>query len=136
MDSPKLCEINDLGWRNVSCSLCLFRFVICPSCWRGQRYCSNKCKEYCKRVQHRKSQKKYSETLGFKDDRKLYQKQYREILKQRQCAPSENLSMTTQLKYSAPNVTDPTSMNSKILVTGDLLQQVCHFCHRIWSGDG
>ena len=137
MDSPKLCTQEVSGWRRLNCSRCLMVFYICPPCWRGQRYCSIACQSHCKRSQHRKAQKKYSQTVGFKEDRKLYQRQYRKLPIANQGSlsldgPIEKLLPVNQKSF----VTDPSSTIFKKPVIEEKLQRTCLFCGRIWSGDG
>lgn len=44
----------------IGCSCCGTIFVICKSCYRNQKYCSDECREAGYRENHRRAQKKYS----------------------------------------------------------------------------
>jgi len=46
----------------VSCRRCDRTFYICQSCWRGQAYCCNACRQTSQREAHRFAQKKYRQT--------------------------------------------------------------------------
>ncbi len=48
--------------REVNCRWCGEIFYICRSCWRGQAYCSDQCREAGKRKTRREAQKRYRET--------------------------------------------------------------------------
>jgi hypothetical protein len=47
----------------VACRRCARIFYICRSCWRGQAYCCDACRQTSQREAHRRAQKKYRQTL-------------------------------------------------------------------------
>lgn len=48
--------------REVKCHWCDIFFCVCWSCWRGQAYCSDKCRRAGRCHAHRMAQKRYRET--------------------------------------------------------------------------
>jgi hypothetical protein len=46
----------------VSCRRCARIFYICQTCWRGQAYCCDACRQTSQREAHRLAQKKYRQT--------------------------------------------------------------------------
>lgn len=46
----------------IECRLCGIRFCVCRRCWRGQRYCSETCRNAARREQHREAQRRYRRT--------------------------------------------------------------------------
>ena len=45
--------------RVVCCGWCHLFFCVCRSCWRGQAYCSNKCRQASQKYAHREAQRRY-----------------------------------------------------------------------------
>lgn len=131
MDEPKHCSGVKEFWRVRHCARCQLWFVICPPCWRGQKYCSIRCQQIIKKVQHRKSQRKYAETPGFKEYRSEYQKQYRLEIKNGPHSPPSK-----QEHSRAQVVTDATSNHLKTSVIEIKTRCVCHFCGRRRIEDG
>lgn len=98
------------------CGFCGFRFWICKSCWRGQKYCSQSCKDQAKRNRHKQAQLKYSKTPWFKEDRKVYQRDYRH---------KKQASVQTQdivIRCQKSNVTDLSSNSEFLDVTADVME--------------
>jgi len=48
--------------REIQCPWCGKLFCICRSCWRGQRYCSDACRQAARRKAHRQAQQRYRRT--------------------------------------------------------------------------
>jgi len=46
----------------VSCRCCGRLFCVCRCCWRGQRYCCDRCRESARQKAHRESQRRYRQT--------------------------------------------------------------------------
>jgi hypothetical protein len=46
----------------IPCRNCGFRIVICRSCWRGQAYCSDACRESRQRRLHCQAERLYRQT--------------------------------------------------------------------------
>ena len=46
----------------VECKECGFIFRICRRCWRGQVYCSERCRVERKRRNHREAERRYRQT--------------------------------------------------------------------------
>jgi len=62
---------------SLECCWCEKPFVVCRSCWRGQRYCSKGCSKLGSQRSHRKAQKKYSQTPKGKISQRARQQTYR-----------------------------------------------------------
>lgn len=48
--------------KRIECKRCSIDFFVCHSCWRGQAYCSEDCRDAARREAHRKAQQKYRQT--------------------------------------------------------------------------
>ena len=46
----------------IECRWCGKCFCICRRCWRGQCYCSEKCRDAARREAHREAQRRYRKT--------------------------------------------------------------------------
>jgi hypothetical protein len=46
----------------VCCGWCEANFCVCQRCWRGQVYCSDRCRESGRRRVHREAQRRYRKT--------------------------------------------------------------------------
>ena len=60
-------------------------FYICCHCYRGQRYCSSRCREKSRRQQRREANRRYERSLGpeGREDHRARQREYRQRLKRR-----------------------------------------------------
>jgi hypothetical protein len=57
----------------ICCGVCSSTFVICRSCFRGQKYCSDQCKDSGYAKVRRRSRSKYEKSNLGRDRRRLYQ---------------------------------------------------------------
>ena len=56
----------------VKCRRCGTVFYVCRSCWRGQAYCSDKCRKANQREAHAEAQRRYRQTArGKKNIKKM-----------------------------------------------------------------
>lgn len=62
------------------CQHCACTVVICKSCWRNQRYCSQQCSRQAYLKRHRENQKKYNQTDKGRESHKDRQRRYRDNL--------------------------------------------------------
>ncbi len=62
----------------IACKECSLIFLICRSCWRGQKYCSFDCKARGYKKVRSKAQKKYSKTANAKIYHRKRQNKYRQ----------------------------------------------------------
>ena len=46
----------------IPCRWCGGLFCICRRCWRGHRYCCERCRQEAKQTAHRESQRRYRQT--------------------------------------------------------------------------
>ncbi len=53
--------MKDFGQR-ISCAFCLEVFVICHSCYRGQKYCSVPCRSTFKRQRRNEASRRYQDS--------------------------------------------------------------------------
>jgi len=63
--------MKNLLLKEIICKRCGNIFHVCQSCWRGQAYCSDVCRNAAKSEAHRKNQQKYSSTKNGKKVRAL-----------------------------------------------------------------
>jgi hypothetical protein len=59
------------------CAQCSKQVVVCRSCWRNQKYCSEECSNLAYAERHRLKQKKYRMTEKGSSAHKASQKRYR-----------------------------------------------------------
>lgn len=97
----------------VSCRCCGRIFYICRSCWRGQAYCSNRCRQYAQREAHRLAQQRYRQT-------------------EKGRAAHRQAERRRRMQVSEKTVADA---SSTVVITYDKLPQddpfivpCCHFC--------
>jgi hypothetical protein len=58
-------------------------FYICCHCYRGQGYCSSRCREQARRLQRRQANHRHQQTPWGRDDHRDRQREYRSRLKAR-----------------------------------------------------
>ena len=63
--------MKNLLLKEIICKRCGNIFHVCQSCWRGEAYCSDVCRNAAKSEAHRKNQQKYSSTKNGKKVRAL-----------------------------------------------------------------
>lgn len=99
----------------VKCKRCSQQFYICNSCWRGQVYCSDECRDAAQNQAHCISQKKYRQTKKGKEAHRQQEKNKR-------------------LRDSIKNVDDATStpivVRDSVLTNLLFVGSCCHFCGR------
>jgi len=69
--------------REIQCGWCGTVFCICRSCWRGQRYCSDACRQAARRQGHRQAQHRYRRTKKGKSAHRAAEKRRRVGLSQK-----------------------------------------------------
>lgn len=62
---------------SISCKECGEIFIVCRSCYRGHRYCSNQCRLMGYRESNTKAQKKYQKTFKGRLNHSKRQMRYR-----------------------------------------------------------
>lgn len=67
----------------ISCKDCGICFLICRSCFRGQKYCSIQCRKNGYEKRRRIARDKYRNSPEAKEDHRDCQKRYRERLRQK-----------------------------------------------------
>ena len=55
-------SMNHVFLKQIQCKHCGRLFYVCWSCWRGQRYCGDGCREAAMREAHREAQRRYRQT--------------------------------------------------------------------------
>jgi hypothetical protein len=65
-------------FRQRFCGDCRAIFFICRSCDRGQRYCSDHCRQKARRRQHREANRRHQQSPEGKLDHRDRQRAYRE----------------------------------------------------------
>lgn len=63
--------------RSRRCNACQSMFCVCSHCDRGQRYCSDPCREYARRQQRRAANRRHQQTEHGREAHKLRQRAYR-----------------------------------------------------------
>jgi hypothetical protein len=63
--------------KRIECKRCLFELFICRSCWRGQAYCSQACRQAAQKESHCIAQQKYRQTEKGKEAHRQQEKRRR-----------------------------------------------------------
>lgn len=63
--------------RSRRCNACQSMFCVCSHCDRGQRYCSDPCREYARRQQRRAANRRHQGTEHGREAHRLRQRAYR-----------------------------------------------------------
>ncbi len=111
---------------SVFCRWCNQGFCVCRRCWRGQVYCSKKCRRCGYLKAHREAQRRYSQTEKGRKKRLL----------------AENRRRHPELYPASKNMADDPSKNRKNMHTENprgensadfyhMIPSCCRFCGRI-----
>lgn len=101
--------------KTIQCKWCSRSFDVCRSCWRGQIYCCDECREAAQMASHRKAQQQYRLTAKGKTAHR--QAERRRRLRQHK-KTMDDASSTPHPTYDTPSkkLTYPVGC--------------CHFCGR------
>ena len=102
--------------KRIECKRCFQIFYVCRSCWRGQAYCCQECRQEARKEAHCKAQKKYRQTPKGKEAHRRQEKNKR--LRQAEKTMDDTSTI--------PGVTHD-SVSPKPLCSGPC----CHFCGKI-----
>ena len=83
---PANCKVGMMGdvlLKMVRCRCCGRYFHVCRSCWRGQAYCGERCREIRQRRLHQIAQKKYRHTDKGRKTHRLYEQKRRKNQKKK-----------------------------------------------------
>ena len=117
--------------REVLCGGCGRRFYVCQSCWRGQSYCSDACRDAAQGKAHRGAQRRYRRTeKGKKAHRKgekrrrmgLSRRKSGEIVDDEGSTPQCSTTTMETSAVSSDEGRDGSEENAPIRVGR------CHFC--------
>ncbi len=64
--------------KRIECKRCSLEFLICRSCWRGQAYCSEACRQIAQKEGHCIAQHKYRQTEKGKKAHRQQEKRRRQ----------------------------------------------------------
>ncbi len=103
--------LRQLFCRAVGCGA---MFFICLSCYRGQTYCSQPCREKSRREQLRQANRRYQQSLEARLDHRDRQRQYR---RRRFCRVTDQSSLVLSscrrmARAPAPESPSPASEDS------------------------
>ena len=104
--------------KEIQCKRCGIIFYVCHSCWRGQAYCCEFCRDTAQRESHRKAQDKYRQTEKGKIA-------HRRQEKERRLRNSQNSQKTVDDDTSTPSQPD-----DNLQVTSPSSHPCCYFCGR------
>ena len=90
---------------------CAAMFTICASCYRGQRYCSPKCRASVRRQQRKQANRRYQESENGRTAHRACQQRYRERTTQELVTDQGIQTITTP-------VSSTTSTRSKCAICG------------------
>ncbi len=107
----------------IRCRWCNLSFHVCRSCWRGQAYCCDRCRDAGRRYNHRNAQRRYRQSARGKKAH----------------CQAENRRRHGWSAKSIKNMDDATStarplrrinrfMREKSSILGSHPQARCHFC--------
>lgn len=101
--------------KSVQCKRCSLEFFVCHSCWRGQAYCSDQCREASRREAHNISQQKYRQT---------------EKGKKTHCRQERNRRLRNSKKTMDDTPSTLDTDHDNLPVTPLPATLCCHFCGR------
>ena len=116
--------------REIQCPWCGKLFCICRSCWRGQRYCSDACRQAARRKAHRQAQQRYRRTEKGKGAHRAAEKRRRVGLSRKPQEILDDAGSTPRvggrtLRYA--EVSEPSAWNT----AEGLRIGRCHLCGRL-----
>ena len=91
--------MNNLVGLVLSCQCCQKYFVICKSCFRGQKYCSLLCKETGYAFTKKRARDKFESTFEAKLDHADRQARYRK----RKKVTDQSLNLSIKFIYESRN---------------------------------
>ena len=116
--------------QEITCRWCGKVFCVCQSCWRGQCYCGQACRNAAKRQAHRKAQKSYRQTEKGKKAHCEAEKRRRMGLTKKNKKTMDDTG--TRPPSRAGSIAIATKMCATCQVVGDKLVSMrtgrCYFC--------
>ena len=75
---------SEVAFRQLFCRSadCGEMFFICRPCYRGQAYCSDKCRRMNRRQQRQQANRRYQQDREVRRDHRDYQREYRKRLRE------------------------------------------------------
>jgi hypothetical protein len=125
-------------FRQVFCRArpCRLLFFICSHCYRGQKYCSQPCRQASRREQRRTANRRHRRSPEGRQDQKRRQREYRRRIADRARAAAKNNVMDhtpnppfTSCIIAPPPVTAPLQAPQRPFLS-TFGRIVCHFCGR------
>ena len=113
-----MCSVPCVG---VKCGQCEAVFHVCRCCWRGQGYCSDRCRDEGRREKHRQAQAKYRHSWGGRIVRAAAEKRRRARQKQRMAENVGDATSTPALKMDKVEKTQVKSVDQAVF---------CQICGR------
>ncbi len=98
------------GQRIFSCCFCAASCVVCRSCDRGQRYCSDKCRAGARRRQVREAAQRYQRTRHGAEKHRRRQRDYRARSRPR---PAGSAAVTHQSPVRSRSASRATAIVSR-----------------------
>lgn len=100
----------------IECRRCAQIFFVCRSCWRGQAYCCEECRQAAQREARRKAQRKYRQTPKGKETHRLQER---------------NRRLRQFEKTMDDATTNPDMIHANVLSKPKYTGSCCHFCGKI-----
>lgn len=97
----------------VSCSRCARIFYICQSCWRGQAYCCDACRQASQQEAHCLTQRKYRQTAKGRETHRQAER------RRRMHDPQKTVADTSSI---------PASEHDRLPPDRPFIVPCCHFC--------
>jgi len=120
--------------RQVRCRWCGKIFYICRSCFRGQAYCTDECREARNRIAHRKAQKEYRKTAKGKKAHREAENRRRMGLSKKNRKTMDDRSRESHYTFRKKNMR--AGFHSREHAVGALGTEIkigkCHYCH-MWA---
>jgi hypothetical protein len=85
LSTPRLWAMeSEVSFRQLFCRAvgCGVMFFVCRPCYRGQAYCSEECRQGCRRQQRQKANRRYQQDPEVRRDHRDRMREYRKQLRE------------------------------------------------------
>ncbi len=95
----------------IECKYCKTSFYMCRACFRGHKYCSDKCRKIVRDKSQRKSQNKYRTSLKGRETHNRYEQNRRRIKENKNS--KKNMAEQSTKKIKLRVIVFPTETDTK-----------------------
>ena len=117
--------LRQLSCRRPGCGLV---FYICSSCYRGHRYCGDRCRKKARREQRRRANQRYRQSKEARLDQRDRQREYRERCRRRRVIDHTSAGHGRSVKIGEPGEELPDRTRFERVPSA--IRPVCIVCGR------